>query len=303
MNGENMSFEKVLSRNSGDAALLIGNGINRYNNDNGHNSWEGLLSRVASSCAADMKTAPIGTSITEFYDVLDLKSNADSGGLQTQFCKLMSQWQPAEQHTRITAWAARHRAPILTTNYDALLSRASGSIFQRTTTEGFTDYYPWECFYAPQPIAAPCAGFGIWHINGMEKYHRSVRLGLTHYMGSVHRARTWIHGAKTRRLFNGRNRADWLGAHTWLHIFFSKPLIILGLGLAENEVFLRWLLIERARYFRKFRMREKPAWYIYSHDANDGTEQGKLFFLESLGVKCVQTASYDQIYACAAWQD
>lgn len=298
-----MPFEQVLRDNAGNSALLIGNGINRYNNDNGHNSWEGLLADVARSCATGMKTAPVGTSITEFYDVLDLKSKAGSSGLQAQFCELMSQWQPVEQHSRITGWAARHRVPILTTNYDALLSRASGSIFQRTTTKRFTDYYPWECFYAPQPLAAPCDGFGIWHVNGMEKYHRSVRLGLSHYMGSVHRARNWMHGGNQRRLFNGRSKPDWLGAHTWLHIFFFKPLIIFGLALAENEVFLRWLLIERAKYFRKFRAREKPAWYIYSHDANDRTEQGKLFFLESIGVRCVKTTSYDQIYACAAWQD
>jgi len=297
-----LPFEQLLRNNAADAALLIGNGINRYNNDNGTNSWEALLAQIANSCAPGMATAPAGTSITEFYDVLDLKSKADRNDLQAQFCKLMSNWSPAEQHERIAGWAARHRVPILTTNYDELLSRASGGVFQRTTTERFTDYYPWECFYAPQLLTAPCEGFGIWHVNGMERYHRSVRLGLTHYMGSVHRARGWIYGGNERRLFNGRNKADWLGAHTWLHIFFYKPLIIFGLGLAENEVFLRWLLIERAKYFRKFPAREKPSWYIYSHDKNDPAEQGKLFFLESVGVTCVQVADYDQIYACPAWR-
>ena len=70
-------------------------------------------------------------------------------------------------------------------------------------------------------------------------------------MGSVQRARTWLHRGEAN-LFNAKNRPDWDGARTWVHLMFNKPLLIFGLGLTETEVFLRWLLIERARYFRRF---------------------------------------------------
>lgn len=50
---------------------------------------------------------------------------------------------------------------------------------------------------------------------------------------------------------------EWDGAASWLHIVFNSPLLIFGLGLEENEVFFRWLLIERARYFKKFPIEEK----------------------------------------------
>jgi len=52
-----LPFEQLLRNNAADAALLIGNGINRYNNDNGTNSWEALLAQIANSCAPGMARA------------------------------------------------------------------------------------------------------------------------------------------------------------------------------------------------------------------------------------------------------
>ena len=80
-------------------------------------------------------------------------------------------------------------------------------------------------------------------------------------MGSVGRARAWLHRGGDRRLFSGKSPDNWLGKNTWVHIIFNSPLLIFGLALEENEVFLRWLLIERARYFKKFPDRRKKAWY------------------------------------------
>lgn len=180
------------------------------------------------------------------------------------------------------------------------LEHAAGCTLFRPTDRSFTDFYPWECHFADQEVENPCAGFGIWHINGMAQYARSIRLGLTHYMGSVQRARGWIHSGD-RRLFGGKERAYWQGHRSWLHVIFNKPLLILGLGLQENEVFLRWLLIERARYFAKFPKRAQKAWYVHKPDSKDGAEAGKHFFLEELGIRCVRVADYSEIYENVGW--
>jgi hypothetical protein len=92
-------------------------------------------------------------------------------------------------------------------------------------------------------------------------------------MGSVQRARGWIHSGE-QRLFGGKDRTTWTGRYSWLHVVFNKPLPILGLGLGETEVFLRWLLIERARYFAKFPKRAQKAWSVHKPDA--GGEAAKL---------------------------
>jgi hypothetical protein len=164
----------------------------------------------------------------------------------------MKDWLPYEHHKRVVSWAKQARCPLLTTNFDKTFSEAGDCKLLHTRRDGFTDYYPWETYYGHQQFDDPCHGFAIWHINGMERYPRSIRLGLSHYMGSVQRARDWLHRGNERRLFSGKDIHNWRGFGTWLHIMFDKRLVILGLGLKEDEVFLRWLLIERARYFRKF---------------------------------------------------
>jgi hypothetical protein len=86
-----------------------------------------------------------------------------------------------------------------------------------------------------------------------------------------------------------------------MQVVFNKPLMIFGLAIHENEVFLRWLLIERAKYFRKFPERTHPAWFVYVDDPDDEPQAGRHFFLESVGVRCVQAANYSEIYDNRGW--
>jgi len=294
-----VTFDGLLRRHANDCALLIGNGINRHGGPR-TNSWDRLLLEIARDCAINLRSVPPGTALTEFYDILELKSTARTTTLQAEFCALMKHWRAQAHHRRIMGWARRHDVPVLTTNFDEVLSAAADARFLRPRQETFTDFYPWECRFAHQLHPSPCGGFGIWHINGMARYRRSIRLGLSHYMGSVHRARGWLHRG-SGSLFDGKNRVNWEGKASWMHLVFNKPLVIFGLALEENEVFLRWLLIERARYFSKFPDRSHPAWYVYPHKPDDDREPGKLFFLEGIGVRPVRVASYDAIYDAGAW--
>ena len=257
--------------------------------------------RIARDCAIDVPAVPRGTALTEFYDVLELNSAGRSGDLAAEFCRLMSGWRPLDHHRRIMGWADRHGVPVLTTNFDEVLSKAARCSFQLPRNDRFTDFYPWEGRFAPALVSDPCAGFGIWHINGMARYKRSIRLGLSHYMGSVQRARTWLHRSGDAQLFRAKDRRNWAGAHTWMHLIFNKPLLIFGLALEENEVFLRWLLIERAKYFRVFPERAHRAWYVYHHDPANDREAGKHFFLEALGIRCVPAIDFDEIYRNPGW--
>lgn len=97
----------------------------------------------------------------------------------------MSSWRFYDHHHRIVEWAKAKNSPILTTNFEQVLSDAGGCTLRRTRKGGFTDYYPWENYYSSKDVSDPSKEFGIWHINGMQHYRRSVRLGLSHYMGSI----------------------------------------------------------------------------------------------------------------------
>lgn len=294
------TLERILRGSGRDAALIIGNGIHRYGPSSQTNSWEGLLIELAHDAGIKIHQLPKGTTATEFFDVLELRAGSQAGVLARTFCDLIMRWRAMPHHERIVHWARARKAPVLTTNFDEVLSDAAGCAVVLPKRKGFTDFYPWECRFAHREVDNPCAEFGIWHINGMARYSRSVRLGLTHYMGSVQRARGWIYSGE-HRLFGGKDSANWKGRYSWLHIIFNKPLLFLGLGLQENEVFLRWLLIERARYFAKFPKRAQKAWYLHRPDVEDSAEAGKHFFLEELGIRCIRVADYREIYENPGW--
>jgi len=297
-----MKIQTILQNNCSNIALVIGNGINLYGGARATNSWHDLLVKLAKrNLPSSLRAVPRGVALTEYYDVLDLKSSKSKSTtpLQQQFCDLMSSWQFYDHHKRIVEWAKDNNNPILTTNFESVLSDAGGCTLRRTRKGGFTDYYPWESYYSSKDVSDPSHDFGIWHINGMQHYRRSVRLGLSHYMGSVERARTWLHKGNERRLFSGKNTRGWDGADTWLHVILNTPLLIFGLGLEENEVFLRWLLIERARYFKKFPARKKDAWYISTDETN---ADGKKFFLDGVGIKFVYANDYGDIYGTEIWR-
>ena len=76
-------------------------------------------------------------------------------------------------------------------------------------------------------------------------------------MGCVERARKMIQSNGFNELFDGKNQYNWIGGNTWLHVIFNKDLFIFGLSLEENEVFLRWLLIQRAKYSQMYNIRLK----------------------------------------------
>jgi hypothetical protein len=294
-----MSLSDILRLNAGDVALLIGNGIHRYGSA-GVNSWDRLLIDLAHLHGLAMKRLPRGATPTEIFDVIDLKAEARSGDLAAAFCEQMRTWQPREHHRQIMNWAVRHDVPVLTTNFDEVLSDAVHAKLMRPNVSGFTYWYPWDSRFAHELHDDPCSGFGVWHINGLARYKRSVRLGLTHYIGSAQRAREWLHRGGNR-LFETKDHRNWPGRRTWLHVVFNKPLLILGLGLREDEVFLRWLLIERERYFAKFPSRRRAAWYVFTHDPKDETEIGRKFFLEGIGIECIAVNSYAAIYDIPLW--
>jgi len=292
----------LLEANKADLALVVGNGINRFAAPAGTNSWELLLTELARKHIDPLHAGiPKGVSPTEFYDVLDLAAKIATGerSLQAQFCDLMKDWTSLPQHGVVANWARRQSTPILTTNFEETLSARVSAKRSRCGNEPFTAFYPWSTCFSMESVANPLTSFAIWHINGLQSYRQSIRLGLSHYMGSVERARGWLHKSGTR-LFGAEDIGTWPGSSTWLQVFFHKPLLIFGLNLGENEVFLRWLLIERARYFKKFPARAKEGWYVYVQKEG-ALDPGKTLFLSGVGIKPYPVSTYQDIYSTDTW--
>ena len=244
-----MQLSTILERNHNKIALVIGNGINRYGITRHDNAWHSLLLTLAQKhlSISRLPTVDNGISLTEFYDILEIaatEAGVKRSTLRRDFCQQMQNWKPDAHHRAIVSWAKRHCVPILATNFDKVLRHSEKNMSRFwSTKEKRTDFYPWECHYAPRKVTDPTRDFAIWHINGMQAYSRSIRLSLSDYMGSVRRARRWLHSHPDNALFRTRDITDWRGKKTWLQIVMTKRLVILGLALEANEVFLRWLLI------------------------------------------------------------
>ena len=300
------ALEEVVTNRNDKITLVIGNGINLFQQPDGNDSWKNMLRQICDdNNFTEGKQFLDALSLVEFSDLLQMHISAagTKDSVQKQFCEKLVNLRFGDHHTKISTWAANKSIPILTTNFDTTLSDScDASLMRHKTpdTPNFTDYYPWSKYYSTQPIEKPHNSFGIWHVNGMREHTRSVRLALSHYMGSVHRARSWMHRGGNERLFDSENSLDrWKGKDTWLDAFFRNDLLIFGLGLAAQEVFLRWLLIERKRLYLKFENLKRKAWYVCTTDEKASDRE---FFLDMLGVKTVVLASHDDIYGSPAWQ-
>jgi len=98
-------------------ALLIGNGVNKFNAPLGVLSWDELLGKLWQMVSDQPMMRPSGISITEYYDILELE-NDEKINFQNEVALILSDWCPFPQHTRIVEYARFKNIPILTTNFD-----------------------------------------------------------------------------------------------------------------------------------------------------------------------------------------
>lgn len=284
----------ILSSHS--PAIIVGNGINKYTSPNkGDYGWDKLIESLWRGLS--INAIPVGNdlSLTEAYDIINLSSEGESE-LIDRVIRFVESIRPTAYQGRLCQRMLERDLPVLTTNFDMLLEQGQTKRILKhpdLLKQGFTDYYPWNVYFGNTDLNNPIDGFGIWHINGTVMYPRSMQLGLTHYMNQVSRVRRFLHTGQITDDFEGKNQIMWKGFNTWLHIIFNCPLLILGLGLDVNETFLRWLLIERAKYFERFPSRRKAGWFLCQKDE---ISSGKVFFLQYLGIDTIMFDTFPELY-------
>lgn len=287
-------IKRVLCQNRYDLAFIVGNGINRFAYGQGQDiSWNSLLlevwQQISNKTLSDISK---GISLTEFYDIMEFEAGS-IGDVKQKVVELLEKWKPVEYHKWLQNEIIKWNIPLLTTNFDGNLDNGLHINRLGNGRAGFTDYYPWNVYFSNTTLLSPIDGFGVWHINGMIGYRRSIQMSLSEYMGLSARVRSFLHKEEGFDDFDLKNQNHWKGYNTWLHIVFNKSLCIFGLALDENETFLRWLLIERAKYFQRFPERKKRGWYICK---SSEFSEGKRFFLDYIGFELVLLDEYDDIY-------
>ena len=278
------------------------NNINRGQIDQFNNANKEYLATCRNICTQNYENTDSLSDQECAQIVMGLFTNrAKQQILKNSIKKNVASRFPDKQKYNLSALITKIKefeSPILTTNFDVYIGKsimAKRRILSPNRDQyKFTDFYPWNVYYGTEEIENPLDGFGIWHINGLTDYPRSIRLGLSDYMGCVERARKMIQSNGFNELFDGKNQYNWIGGNTWLHVIFNRDLFIFGLALEENEVFLRWLLIQRAKYGQMYNIRLK-GWYI-----GNKLSDGKKFFLEQLGFDVIEISDFNNLYQCFA---
>lgn len=225
--------------------------------------------------------------------------------LKERVCNELDDWKLNDKVSNMLTTIFEMDAPILTTNFDLSISRKMEELhsyqmkYQVFKKGMSSEVFTWSYYYGRDRLYNPCTGFGIWHMHGIASKPQSLCLGLSDYMRLTEKAWEKIHKDSffETDMFAGKNTNNWKGYRTWLHIIFNKSLFIMGLNLGENETFLRWLLIQRAKYFALFPDRKYKGWYVYPKEEEKQTNFfGKKVFLEKVGFEMLPVENYDVIY-------
>lgn len=279
------ALEKIKNKHD-KVAFLIGNGPNLSAKI--MPSWKELL---ASASDRQIRFDVDGLTNTEVYDLVELYSDEPEMVKERVKNKLiLKPTYNLQLHERVMKFAIDNNLPVLTTNFDETFEASINAELFHIDSKGFTRFYPWKSYYGLTQLELPTDGFGIWKVHGDVRYKDSIRLGLTDYMGSAERARKLIHNGEDR-LFGGKRQEFWAGHQTWLHIWFNLPIVIFGLTYSSDEVFLRWLLIERRRYLALYG-RPMNVYYISKNIPIPSVNN----FMRNLDVELITINDYSELY-------
>ena len=288
----------------GEYAYLIGNGINLANRGT---DWNLLLGNVVSSLLGEdaflyNAIDEQGITNTEIQNIIPLEYNRKKGEfisskeIMQQVCNHISILDFSKN--RMLDYIKHNNEEILTTNYDFnienYLWKGNGSIQrQRNGNVSYktSNYYPWDYYYCEKANNRTSKTSIVWHIHGDIDHWQSIILSLSRYVGA---------SGKAKKQINMQDQSSELEKckGTWLHTFFTKPLVIVGLALDPQEFFLRYLLIERAGWMKTHGIRMQPSFYLLR--AGEKIEPGKAHFLSFLGINAVMFHD-DDIFNDPIW--
>lgn len=212
-------------------------------------------------------------------------------------------------HRQFLKYAATKDIPVLTTNIDRLLSMDLSERKLALTGDPYftaTKNYKWNYCYTEKALPADnqaklglAQHFAVWHIHGLADYPDTIKIGLDDYINCTSQAKKLLSSTGKDRISLFDAKTDvWAGRNTWLDLFFRRQIIVIGLALDSQEVFLRWLFIQRAKYLKlKYPDPEKrpKAWFIHT-DANLSDKSPKGIFFKACGMDLIREKRFCDIY-------
>jgi len=248
-------------------SLLVGNGIN---NIEGDNSWDNLVNKVGEFCKIDFKIdADRKKHFPLLYEEIFLTSAKKTGLAEDTLKKFIGQQvsviRENDLHRKIRSLSS---VDILTTNYEFSLEGSTPA-----TNNGSVKEVKYSIFRHYRVSSKR-----MWHIHGDCIHPISINLGFEHYGGQLQQIRNYVASGTTYTsnktskvpLIN-RLRTGNLTGDSWVELFFTTDIHIIGLTLDYVETDLWWLLTFRARKIaeKRYPIKNKITYYIPKRFAKD----------------------------------
>lgn len=281
-------------------ALLIGNGVNRFDNPTSALSWQELVIKLAKVRKVKLPLGVVETlSFAEIGDILrsvDEKSNQ----LPKDLISLLGSALPRKTH--IGLFAQTNEIPVLTTNFDIRLSvtNANKALPKRKLAAKAGKSKAiipngWQSYRGPKSAETFARNVpGLWHMHGSVDFESSIKLTSAQYATAFSKAFGLIKEglyAKTYchiRNCKGCTNCGWAGQSTWLDIFFHRDLVIVGFNFAQSETFLRPLVIERFKYLKhRYKNLEAIPTSYFVVGSEDHLDDGQRYFFDNFGIKVI----------------
>lgn len=239
-------------------SLLVGNDIN---NISPGISWSDLLTNIKIKyhvTALENGQKPFPMLYEEIFLNAIKIQHLNEKELKTYISDSVSQIKQNEIHELIRALPTKN---IITTNYEFSLEgsipKNNTSLVRETTYSVFRRHETNDKTY--------------WHIHGDCDSPNSINLGYEHYCGQLQKMRDYVvngtnytsdtvfKAALIKRLKQKKN----LQLQSWIDLFFTQDIHILGLSLDFVEIDLWWLLTYRARnkFYKKSNFIQNKLFY------------------------------------------
>lgn len=216
-------------------AYLLGNGINRMPRiDDDRYEWGNLLldlnQEFALNSILNIREKPFPMVYDEIVSYSLRNGNQRERNIKTF---IQDKIEIIQTNSRYDNLININGSEILTTNYDYLIEKSLNSNWQRNPINRLE--YNYSIYRFQQS-----SNSNIWHIHGEQADSRSLMLGFKHYMDYSSkvkaRAELFINGLRTNIEHNNPS---------WVDLFFTHNIKIIGLGMLFTEYSLWWLLAFR----------------------------------------------------------
>ncbi|WP_447825878.1 SIR2 family protein [Aeromonas salmonicida] len=188
----------------------------------------------------------------------------------------------------------------LTTNYDYAFEKALRTPPEHLSTEDIYSLRRKRKYSTQEGVKY------LWNIHGEIDHPKSIMLGLDHYCGSVSKIESYVKGTYKHTIDGEVHNVSSMVMKlkssnfcltSWVDLFFSSNVHIIGLSLDYSETDLWWLLNKRARLSADGLVKNKIYFYTQKF------EQQKADLLKSFNVTVVNINlignNYKEMYRSA----